>query len=62
MPPRLIFLYRKLGRIEKTFLLLVLLAVVLAYVAPASFFGLPSPPGSRAFWRPSGWPEPPLRS
>jgi sigma-B regulation protein RsbU (phosphoserine phosphatase) len=40
MPPRLIFLYRKLGRIEKTFLLLVLLAVVLAYVAPASFFGL----------------------
>jgi sigma-B regulation protein RsbU (phosphoserine phosphatase) len=40
MPPRLKYLYRKLGRIEKTFLLLVILAVVLAYAVPASFIGL----------------------
>jgi sigma-B regulation protein RsbU (phosphoserine phosphatase) len=40
MPPRLKSLYRKLGRIEKTFLLLVLLALVLAYALPASFIGL----------------------
>ena len=40
MPPRLKSLYRKLGRIEKTFLILVLLALVLAYALPASFIGL----------------------
>ena len=40
MPPRLKSLYRKLGRIEKTFLLLVILALVLAYALPASFLGL----------------------
>ena len=40
MPPRLKSLYRKLGRIEKTFLVLVILAAVLAYAAPASFIGL----------------------
>src|SRR5580698_6133674 len=40
MPPRLKSLYRKLGRIEKTFLVLVLLAVVLAYAAPTSFIAL----------------------
>src|ERR1039458_4270094 len=40
MPPRLKLLYRKLGRIEKTFVILVVLAAVLAYAAPASFIGL----------------------
>jgi len=40
MPPRLKSIYRKLGRIEKTFLILVLLALVLAYALPASFIGL----------------------
>jgi len=40
MPPRLKSLYRKLGRIEKTFLILVFLALVLAYALPASFIGL----------------------
>jgi phosphoserine phosphatase RsbU/P len=40
MPPRLKSLYRKLGRIEKTFLILVVLALVLAYAVPASFIGL----------------------
>ena len=40
MLPRLKFLYRKLGRIEKTFILLVLLDAVLAYALPASFVGL----------------------
>jgi len=40
MPPRLKSLYRKLGRIEKTFILLVILAAVLAYAVPASFMGL----------------------
>src|ERR1022692_4472540 len=40
MPPRLKSLYRKLGRIEKTFLVLVILAAVLAYAVPASFIGL----------------------
>jgi len=40
MPPRLKSLYRKLGRIEKTFLILVVLALVLAYAVPASFPGL----------------------
>jgi sigma-B regulation protein RsbU (phosphoserine phosphatase) len=33
-------LYRKLGRIEKTFLILVFLALILAYAVPASFIGL----------------------
>ena len=32
--------YRKLGRIEKTFLVLVLLAFVLSYAAPSSFISL----------------------
>lgn len=40
MAARLTFLYRKLGRIEKTFLFLVVLAAVLAYVFPASLVGL----------------------
>jgi len=40
MPPRLKSLYRKFGRIEKAFLLLVVLAAVLAYAIPNSFFGL----------------------
>jgi len=40
MPPRLITLYRKLGRIEKTFIVLVVVAAALSYAAPASGFGL----------------------
>ena len=40
MPPRLKYFYSKLGRIEKTFILLVVLAVVLAYAVPASLVGL----------------------
>jgi sigma-B regulation protein RsbU (phosphoserine phosphatase) len=40
MAARLKSLYRKLGRIEKTFIILVLLAAVLAYAVPASFIGL----------------------
>jgi sigma-B regulation protein RsbU (phosphoserine phosphatase) len=40
MAARLKSLYGKLGRIEKAFLLLVVLAVVLAYAVPASFVGL----------------------
>src|ERR1017187_9140941 len=40
MPPRLKSLYRKPGRIEKAFLVLVILAAVLAYAVPASFIGL----------------------
>ena len=40
MAARLKSFYRKLGRIEKTFVLLVVLAVVLAYAVPASFIGL----------------------
>jgi phosphoserine phosphatase RsbU/P len=40
MPPRLKSLYRKLGRIEKAFLVLVVLAAVLAYAVPASSIGL----------------------
>src|SRR5277367_3726143 len=40
MPARLKTFYRKLGLIEKTFILLVLLAIVVAYVSPASFAGL----------------------
>jgi sigma-B regulation protein RsbU (phosphoserine phosphatase) len=40
MAARLKLLYRKLGRIEKTFILLVILDAVLAYAAPASFIGL----------------------
>jgi sigma-B regulation protein RsbU (phosphoserine phosphatase) len=40
MSHRLKSLYRKLGRIEKTFIILVLLAAVLAYAAPASAIGL----------------------
>lgn len=40
MPPRLKSLYRKLGRVEKTFIVLVLLSVVLAYALPATFIGL----------------------
>ena len=40
MPPRVKSLYRKLGRIEKTFLILVFLALILAYAVPASFIGL----------------------
>lgn len=40
MNPRLKSFYRKLGRIEKAFVLLVALAAVLAYAVPASFVGL----------------------
>jgi sigma-B regulation protein RsbU (phosphoserine phosphatase) len=40
MAARLKSLYRKLGRIEKTFLFLVVLAAVLAYAVPASSIGL----------------------
>jgi sigma-B regulation protein RsbU (phosphoserine phosphatase) len=40
MGARLKSFYRKLGLIEKAFLLLVLLDAVLAYAAPASFIGL----------------------
>jgi sigma-B regulation protein RsbU (phosphoserine phosphatase) len=40
MPPRLKSFYRKLGHIEKAFLILVILAAVLAYAFPASFVGL----------------------
>jgi phosphoserine phosphatase RsbU/P len=40
MAERLKSLYGKLGRIEKAFLLLVVLAAVLAYAVPASFVGL----------------------
>jgi len=40
MPPRLKVLYHKLGRIEKTFLILVVLAVALAYFLPSSAIGL----------------------
>jgi phosphoserine phosphatase RsbU/P len=40
MPPRLKSLYRKLGRIEKAFLVLVVLAAVLAYALPASLIGI----------------------
>src|SRR5580658_3132398 len=40
MAARLKSFYRKLGRIEKTFLVLVLLAAVLAYALPNSFIGL----------------------
>jgi sigma-B regulation protein RsbU (phosphoserine phosphatase) len=40
MAARLKYLYRKLGRIEKTFLLLVVLAAVLAYAAPTSLVEL----------------------
>ncbi|MGA2740892.1 MAG: SpoIIE family protein phosphatase [Bryobacteraceae bacterium] len=40
MPPRLKSFYRKLGRIEKTFLLLVIFAAILAYAAPTSLVEL----------------------
>ena len=40
MAARLKLLYRKLGRVEKTFIFLVILAAVLAYALPASFIGL----------------------
>ncbi|MGA3040773.1 MAG: SpoIIE family protein phosphatase [Bryobacteraceae bacterium] len=40
MALRLKLLYRKLGRIEKAFLLLVVLDALLAYALPASFIGL----------------------
>jgi sigma-B regulation protein RsbU (phosphoserine phosphatase) len=40
MGARLKSFYRKLGRIEKTFALLVVVAVVLAYAVPSSFIGL----------------------
>ena len=40
MAARLKSFYRKLGRIEKTFIVLVVLAVVLAYAEPASFLSL----------------------
>src|ERR1700691_751975 len=40
MAARLKSLYGKLGRIEKAFLLLVVLAAVLAYAVPASVVGL----------------------
>lgn len=40
MPPRLKALYFKLGRIEKTFVVLVALAIVLAYARPSSGIGL----------------------
>jgi len=40
MPPGLKSLYHKLGRIEKTFIILVLLAVVLAYAMPSSGISL----------------------
>ncbi len=40
MPSRLKALYRKLGRVEKVFIVLVLLTWVLSYAAPASGIGL----------------------
>jgi sigma-B regulation protein RsbU (phosphoserine phosphatase) len=40
MPHRLKSFYRSLGRIEKTFIILVLLAAALTYAAPASAIGL----------------------
>ncbi|HVN07296.1 MAG TPA: SpoIIE family protein phosphatase [Bryobacteraceae bacterium] len=40
MPPRLETFYRKLGSIEKTFAVLLVLAGALSYAAPASGFGL----------------------
>src|SRR5580704_5173155 len=40
MGARLKSFYRKLGRIEKAFALLVVVAVVLAYAVPSSFIGL----------------------
>ena len=40
MAARLESFYRKLGRIEKVFIILVVLAVLLAYALPASFIGL----------------------
>lgn len=40
MAERLKSFYRKLGRVEKTFIVLVVLAVVLAYAQPASFLSL----------------------
>ena len=40
MGARLKFFYRKLGRIEKAFLALVVLAAVLSYAVPASLIGL----------------------
>jgi sigma-B regulation protein RsbU (phosphoserine phosphatase) len=40
MAPRLKSFYQKLGRVEKTFIVLVLLAAVLAYAIPASAVGL----------------------
>jgi len=40
MPAPLKSFYRKLGRIEKAFIVLVVLAAVLAYALPASFIGI----------------------
>ena len=40
MPPRLKSYYHKLGRIEKAFIVLVVLAAALAYALPTSAFGL----------------------
>ncbi len=40
MAARLLPLYRKLGRLEKIFILLVILAAVLAFAAPSSFLRL----------------------
>jgi phosphoserine phosphatase RsbU/P len=40
MPTRLKSFYHKLGRIEKTFIVLVLLSAVLAFARPASLIGL----------------------
>jgi len=40
MPPRLKSLYRKLGRVEKTFIVLVVLDALLAYALPASAIGI----------------------
>ncbi|MGD0360431.1 MAG: SpoIIE family protein phosphatase [Bryobacteraceae bacterium] len=40
MAARLASFYRKLGRLEKVFIILVVLAVLLAYALPASFIGL----------------------
>ncbi len=40
MPAGLKSFYRKLGRIEKSFLLLTVLAAVISYLIPASFFSL----------------------
>jgi sigma-B regulation protein RsbU (phosphoserine phosphatase) len=40
MPPRLKSLYLKFGRMEKIFLLLVLLAIALAYLLPSSAIGM----------------------